>query len=244
MMFLRSLLFTIGSLLALLVVFFVGMFLFLLPFKIRYAWFTRWAWFNLHWLRITCGIHYVVEGRENIPDQPCIIFSKHQSTFETLALQIILPPQAWVLKRELLWVPFFGWGLALCRPIAIDRGAGRKAVKQIVKQGTARLKQGQWVLIFPEGTRVAPGEKKRYGIGGAILAHQSGYPVLPVAHNAGELWRKKQFVKKPGTIRIVIGPLIRSDDKDAQTINTDAEAWIESTVERISNSKNQPVGAL
>lgn len=227
MMFLRSLAFTIGSLITLVIVAFIGMFLFPLPFKIRYAWISRWAWFNLHWLRITCGINYVIEGKENIPDQPCIVFSKHQSTFETLVLQIILPPQSWVLKRELLWVPVFGWGLAVIRPIAIDRGAGRKAVKQIVKQGVDRLKKGQWVLIFPEGTRVAPGERKKYGIGGAILAHKSGYPVLPVAHNAGEFWRKKQFVKTPGTIRVVFGPMIESKGKDAQTINSDAEAWIE-----------------
>ncbi|MCF6218209.1 MAG: 1-acyl-sn-glycerol-3-phosphate acyltransferase [Gammaproteobacteria bacterium] len=235
-MFLRSLMFTLGSLLALVVISLVGLLLFPLPFKIRYAWITRWAWFNLHWLRITCGINYVIEGWENVPEKPCIVFSKHQSTFETYALQVILPPQAWVLKRELLWVPIFGWGLALCRPIAIDRGAGRKAVKQIIEQGTERLQQGQWVLIFPEGTRVAPGEKKKYGMGGAILANKSGYPVLPVAHNAGEFWRKKQFVKTPGTVRLVFGPLIDSKGKEAQEINEEAKAWMEAKATEILNS--------
>ncbi len=234
MMFFRSLAFTIGSVIALVIVAFIGMLLFPLPFKTRYAWITRWAWFNLHWLRITCGIDYVIEGKENIPNEPCIVFSKHQSTFETLLLQVILPPQAWVLKRELLWVPVFGWGLAVCRPIAIDRGAGRKAVKQIIDQGVQRLKAGQWVLVFPEGTRVPPGESKKYGIGGAVLAEKSGYPVLPVAHNAGEFWRKKQFVKSPGTIRVVFGPLIQAQGKDAQAINAEAQAWMEAKSAEIS----------
>lgn len=234
MMFFRSLAFTVGSLIALVIVAFIGMLLVVLPFKLRYYWVTRWAWFNIHWLRITCGINYVIEGQENIPQQTCIVFSKHQSTFETLLLQLVLPPQAWVLKRELLWVPIFGWGLAICRPIAIDRGAGRKAVKQIIEKGTQRLKAGQWVLIFPEGTRVPPGEKKRYGIGGSVLAEHSGYPVLPVTHNAGEYWRKKQFVKKPGTIRVVFGPLIETKGKEAQAINAEAEEWMESKYQEIT----------
>lgn len=234
MRFLGALAFSVGSIIALIIILVIGMFTIALPFKWRYAWLTRWAWFNLHWLRITCGINYVIEGWENVPDSPCIIYSKHQSTFETYALQVILPPQAWVLKRELLWVPIFGWGLAICRPIAIDRGAGRKAVKQIITQGIQRLNSGQWVLVFPEGTRIAPGEKKKYGIGGAILAEKSGYPVLPVAHNAGEFWRKKQFIKTPGTIRIVFGPMIDSTGKSAQQINAEAAEWMETKTAEIS----------
>ncbi len=234
MRFLGALAFSVGSIIALIIILVIGMFTIALPFKWRYAWLTRWAWFNLHWLRITCGINYVIEGWENVPDSPCIIYSKHQSTFETYALQVILPPQAWVLKRELLWVPVFGWGLAICRPIAIDRGAGRKAVKQIITQGIQRLNSGQWVLVFPEGTRIAPGEKKKYGIGGAILAEKSGYPVLPVAHNAGEFWRKKQFIKTPGTIRIVFGPMIDSTGKSAQQINAEAAEWMETKTAEIS----------
>jgi 1-acyl-sn-glycerol-3-phosphate acyltransferase len=233
MMFLRSLLFTAGSIIALCVVCLVGMLLAPFPFKVRYAWITRWAWFNIHWLKLTCGINYVIEGQENIPKDACIVFSKHQSTWETLVFQIILPPQVWVLKRELLWVPIFGWGLALCRPIAIDRGAGRKAVKQIIEQGTERLKSGLWVIVYPEGTRITPGEKKKYGVGGAVLASHSEFPVLPVAHNAGQFWRKKQFIKKSGTIRLVFGPLIETKGKSASDINAEAEAWMEKTADEI-----------
>lgn len=189
---------------------------------------------NLFALKIICGIHYKVTGRENIPDHASIIFSKHQSTWETLALQIIFPAMSFVIKRELLWMPFFGWGLATTRPVAIDRNAGRAAIKQMVKKGTARLKRGAWVTIFPEGTRVAAGSKGRYRIGGAILAAESGYPVVPVAHNAGEFWPRGQFLKKPGTIQIVIGPQIPSNNRKPDEILADAESWIESTMEKIN----------
>jgi 1-acyl-sn-glycerol-3-phosphate acyltransferase len=157
----------------------------------------------------------------------------HQSMFETLALQKLFYPQTWVLKRELLWVPLFGWGLAMLAPIAIDRKAGRKAVRQVIDQGKARLDAGLWVVIFPEGTRVAPGAKGRYGMGGALLAEHSGYPVVPVAHNAGWYWPRRGFLKYPGTIRMVVGTPITSAGKTAAEINAEAEAWIEATVASI-----------
>lgn len=234
MLFLRSLLYTVGSVLALPVVVLLGLLSAPLSFHTRFAVISGWAKFCLWWLGVTCHIRYVVEGAEHIPEQNVIVFSKHQSTWETLIFQKLLPPQVWVLKRELLWVPVFGWGLALLKPIAIDRGAGRRAVDQIVKQGTQRLQDGEWVIIFPEGTRVAPSERKRYGVGGAVLAEKSGYPVLPVAHNAGVYWGRREFIKRPGTIRIVFGPLIDSQGKTAQQINAEAEAWIEAKVDEIS----------
>lgn len=160
--------------------------------------------------------------------------AKHQSTWETIFLHQYLPPVAWVIKRELLWLPFFGWGLALLRPIAINRRAGASAVKQVIRQGVEHLRQGQWVLIFPEGTRVAPGIRKRYGMGGAVLAEHSGHPILPVALNAGEFWPRGCFLKRPGTVQVAFGPLINSEGRSAQELNQQVEHWIETTMQEIS----------
>jgi 1-acyl-sn-glycerol-3-phosphate acyltransferase len=211
--------------------------LLMFPFSLRkrQKFVTWWVGFILRWLETTCQLHYVVEGLENIPrDGPAIVFSKHQSTWETLALQRIFPSQIWVAKRELLWIPFFGWGLALMKPIAIKRGTGRAAVMQLIRQGTERLREGLWVIIFPEGTRVPPGQKGRYRIGGAVLAEHSGYPILPVAHNAGEFWPRHSFIKRPGTIQVRIGRQIIPGDRSAQEIMKDAETWIETTMALIS----------
>jgi len=147
-----------------------------------------------------------------------------------MALQLYFIPEVWILKRELLWVPFFGWTLATMKSIAIDRSSGKKALKQIVDQGTKRLNEGNWVVIFPEGTRTLPGAKPNYKMGGAILASRSGFDVLPVAHNAGEFWPKGQYVKKAGTIKMVIGPAINSRELKAKQISQQAEQWIEGTV--------------
>ena len=167
------------------------------PFKpvTRYRIISQWAKFNIFLVRVICGIKFRVVGAENITDTPSIILAKHQSAWETMVFQKIFPPQVWVLKRELLRIPFFGWGLAMTSPIAIDRAAGKEALKQIVAQGKDRLAQGFWVVVFPEGTRVKPGTKGKYGIGGAWLATHTGAPVLPVAHNAGEFWGKNAFLK-------------------------------------------------
>jgi 1-acyl-sn-glycerol-3-phosphate acyltransferase len=205
------------------------------PFVKRYAFITQWARFNLWWLRLTCRLTYRVQGRNNIPAGNAIVFCKHQSAWETLALQSIFPPQIWLLKRELLWIPFFGWGLAMLEPIAIDRSAGRKAIEQLVRQGKERLAAGRWVIIFPEGTRMAPGQTGRYGIGGAVLAAASGYPVVPVAHNAGEFWPRRGFIKRPGTITVSIGPVVETRGKDAEMIREEARAWIEHESREISS---------
>lgn len=208
------------------------------PFHIRYATATQWARLNLWWLKLTCGLDYQVEGRENIPEHAAIIFSKHQSTWETLALQKIFPPQVWVMKRELLRVPFFGWALAMLEPIAIDRSAGRRAVFQLAEQGTERLQKGRWIVVFPEGTRTTPGVRGNYKVGGAVLAEKSRGLVVPVAHNAGEYWPKHSFIKHPGTIQVVIGPPIDTYGKKATQILKEAEGWIEDTMDRITTLKN------
>lgn len=205
------------------------------PFIWRYRFFTQWNRLNLWWLEVTCGIRYKVVGRENIPATNAIVLCKHQSAWETLALPLCLPPLAFVIKRELLWIPLFGWGLALLDPIAIDRLTPRKAIQQLLTQGRERLEAGRWVVVFPEGTRVAAGSKGTYALGGALLAERTGYPVVPVAHNAGECWPRRQFLKRPGTIQLTFGPVIESRGKSAAEINALAESWIEKTVSEMSH---------
>jgi len=199
----------------------------------RYRIISNWARINIAVVRILCGIRYRVIGSEHIPREPCIILSKHQSAWETLAYQVIFPPQVWVLKRELLWVPFFGWGLAMLSPIAIDRRAGTRALKQTLDQGRERLKQGFSIVMFPEGTRIAPGQRSKYHPGGAWLAVQTGAPVLPVAHNAGEFWRRNAFLKHPGLITVSIGAPISPQNVSTGQLNRQVEHWIESEMQRI-----------
>ena len=203
------------------------------PYKYRSKLISSWSNITLKVLGFICGLKFEITGRENIPDKPCIIFCKHQSTWETMALQLLFTPQVWVLKQELLWIPFFGWTLASMKSIAIDRKSGKKALRQIVEQGTQRLEEGNWVVIFPEGTRKRPGDKPDYKIGGAMLASKSGFDVLPIAHNAGEFWPKGQFVKRAGTIKMVIGPLIKSSELTTKQISQQSEQWIESTQNKI-----------
>jgi 1-acyl-sn-glycerol-3-phosphate acyltransferase len=199
----------------------------------RYPVITIWARTMLWWLRLTCGIHYRVIGANNIPQQPCVVLCKHQSAWETLALQKILPPQVWVMKRELLFVPFFGWGLAMSSPIAINRTAGRDALIQLVEQGQDRLNKGFFVVVFPEGTRIAPGKRSKYHIGGAWLATHTDALALPIAHNAGEFWGKNSFLKHPGTITVSIGKPIATAGLKADELNRQAEQWIESELPRL-----------
>jgi 1-acyl-sn-glycerol-3-phosphate acyltransferase len=198
-----------------------------LPPMLRYRVISGWSRVVLFLARTLVGIHWKVEGHEYLPDCPAVILSKHQSAWETLAFQQIFPPQVHVLKRELLWIPFFGWGLALMSPIAIDRRRGVAALRSIARRGQKRLEQGFWVVVFPEGTRVAPGESRDYQPGGAWLAAASGAPVVPVAHNAGLFWPRNAFIKRSGTVTIRIGPSIDSAQRDPLTINAMAKEWIE-----------------
>lgn len=204
-----------------------------LPALTRYRIIHLWARFILRWLKWTCGIDYQVWGREHLPAPPYVILAKHQSAWETIAFQEIFPPQVWVLKRELLWIPFFGWGLRLTDPIAIDRRAGRRALDQLVAQGIERLKSGRCVVVFPEGTRMPFGRRGKYSPGGALLAVRSGYPAVPVAHDAGRYWPRRGFLKRPGTIQVRIGPPIDPRGRSAKEVNRLAEAWIEETMQAL-----------
>ncbi|MEW6313022.1 MAG: lysophospholipid acyltransferase family protein [Pseudomonadota bacterium] len=214
----------------------IALLTFPLPAMARYRVISFWSRIVVFLARVVCGIRYRVVGAEHIPRTPCIVLAKHQSAWETLAFQTIFPPQVWVLKRELLRIPFFGWGLAMMSPIAINRSAGREALRQLLEQGRDRLAQGFWVVIFPEGTRKAPGERGKYQIGGAWLAAHAGATVLPVAHNAGELWKRHAFIKYPGTITVSIGAPIDGAGMKAEEVNARAENWIEEEMRRITHS--------
>lgn len=197
----------------------------------------RWGRANLWLQRVICGLHYEIEGAEHLPRGPAIVMSKHQSAWETIALRDILPAkQSWVLKRELLWIPVFGWALMAAKNIAIDRRAGRKAAKQIIAQGRQRLAAGYCVIVFPEGTRTAPGTRRKYGIGGGLLAEQAQVPVVPIAHNAGVFWPRRQLRKYPGTIQVVIGPAIDPAGQSAAQITRAVEDWIERQQTRLPQS--------
>ena len=218
----------------------IGTLLFPFSFNIRYRFINFYSVLNLWVLKYLCKIDYRVEGKENIPDEACIIFSKHQSALETMMVQRIFPPLTFVVKRELLNLPFFGWGLRSIDPIAINRKAGRKAISQIVEQGIERLKRGIWIVIFPEGTRSKPGTRLPYKKGGAILASKSEHKVIPVAHTAGEYWPKGFFSRQTGTIVLSIGPAIETKGRKTEDIMKEAECWIETKMKELSTIDTYP----
>jgi 1-acyl-sn-glycerol-3-phosphate acyltransferase len=233
-LYLRSAIFLIGQILVTLV---LGPLMVLarpFPFELRYGLANRWVRFNLWVLKNICGLKYEVRGMENIPERNGVILCKHQSAWETIALQVIFPPLVFILKRELLRIPIWGWAMASQDPIAINRQAKSAAMKQVLRDGEARLKRGRWVVIFPEGTRMAPGQKGRYGSSGGVLAKRIGCPVVPVAHNAGEYWTKNGFFKHPGVIQVRIGPPLDSNPLTAHQIVQQAEQWIEGQMAEIS----------
>ena len=232
---LRSILFWIAFIINICVFGLLILVLFFTPSSFRLKIARLWSYTNNFLLRIFCGIKFRVEGRENLDVETAIILSKHQSTWETLALHSFTPLVRWVFKRELMRIPIFGWALALTDPIAINRGAGRVAIKQLISEGTKKLNDGKWLVLFPEGTRTAPGKTHKYKIGGALLAEKSGYPVIPIAHNAGEFWPRHSFIKWPGTITVVIGPAIQTKGRSADEINADVFNWIEDTMKEISD---------
>lgn len=235
LLFLRSLLFFVGMIsVTVLDAFIVFLTAWFISCKTLYVIMRAWGVFVLWWAKVTCNLNYVVVGKENIPDKNAIILSNHQSMWETIAFIVLLPnPQSWVLKKELLKIPFYGWGLRLLDPIAIDRSARAKARQQIITEGTRHLQDGKWMLIYPQGTRVAPHTPVKLSRGGASLAAASGYSVLPVVHNAGLFWPRRGFIKKPGTIQVIIGPPINSIGLSADAINQQVQEWMQKTLDRI-----------
>ena len=232
-LFLRACLFVLFQLVITPVFAVIALLTFPLARLTRYAIITTWTRWMMGAATLFCGIRYRVIGAENIPREPCVILCKHQSAWETMALQLIFPPQVWVMKRELLWIPFFGWGLAMLSPIAINRGSGVQALRQMVEQGRERLHAGFYIVIFPEGTRIAPGQRAAYHPGGAWLTVKTGALVLPVAHNAGECWRKNAFIKQPGLITVSIGRPISPAGLSAAQLNQRIEDWIEAEMPKL-----------
>ena len=204
------------------------------PYRVRFAFAQLWGKSMLWVGRWLCGLRYEFEGLENIPKQASVVLMKHSTVFEIYAQLVVFPPHAWVLKRELMLIPLFGWGLAAMRPIAINRSAGHTAVTQVLEQGKKRLNDGIWVNIFPEGTRMPPGKTRKYGISGAALARDAGVMIVPVAHNAGDLWARRGIKKKPGLIRFVVGPPIDASKQPPKETNLLAQSWIETKMAEIS----------
>ncbi|MFT7300015.1 MAG: 1-acyl-sn-glycerol-3-phosphate acyltransferase [Porticoccus sp.] len=208
----------------------------LMPYRMRQNVTTCANAIIIKWLNVSCGITLQIDGLNNIPDTPCVVLSKHQSGWETFYLQRLLRPVSTILKKELFWIPFFGWGLYFMHPIAINRGNPREAMKKILAQGKQRLAQGNNVLIYPEGTRTPIGQTGNYGRSGAALAIAAGAPILPVAQNAGYCWPAHTFIKRPGRIHVVIGEPIKTIGADSRQLTEEVKDWIESTQKTLSHT--------
>ena len=192
-----------------------------------------WSHSTLWLMRTICGLDFRLVGVENIPAEPCVVFMKHSSVYETLVQQILFPSQCWVLKRELMWLPFFGWAVATLKPIAIDRRGGSKAVKQVIKQGIKRLTAGITIIIFPEGTRMPIGETRRYGISGTLLAQEAQVKILPIAHDAGLFWPKQSYGIEPGVATFVIGKPIDPSERKPREVNEEIQIWIQNEMHKL-----------
>ena len=210
--------------------------LFWAPYQWRFNIGKAWCILQLQVLKHVLGMDYEIVGRENIPDHACVVYWKHTSSWETFLTFAMWPRQCWVLKHELTFIPIFGWALKLVDPIAINRKGGRSAVKQVVEQGRRKIEQECWVNIFPEGTRVPPHTTKRYGKSGAILSQETGTPILPIAHNAGDLWPRHSILKKRGKITVSIGPIVEPEGQTIEEISDTAHTWIESKMHEISSA--------
>ncbi len=225
MLLLRSLLYFVGSIISLILISFSGLLLIFASYPTRQKYLSQWAIFCMWWLKITLNIKTNVVGRENIINSSCIIISNHQSTWETLAFQTIFPAHTWVLKRELLWLPVFGWSLALLKPIIINRGEKLNAIKKVIKQGANRLEKGISIVIYPEGTRQPYKKLGVYQNGGSAIAKKTGYSIVPVYHNAGKIWPKGSFIKKPGVITVVIGKAISQSNLKPSEVTENIRQW-------------------
>jgi len=234
-LFLRSALFMVLMVIATIIWSGVCMLAAPLPYNKRYFVTSRWNVFIVWCAKWICGINYQFKGYENFPDAPAIILSKHQSAWETIFLLANLPrPLVFVFKKEILYIPFFGWGIALLRMIPIDRKQGKNAFKSVVAHGKRRLKDGQWIIMFPEGTRIPVGQQGKYKSGGTRLAVETGAVVVPIALNSGECWPKNSFIKKPGTVTVSVGKPISSEGKTPDELMEQVEQWIESEMRVIS----------
>lgn len=232
---LRSLLFLVFAAITVVPFAFASILMLPLPLHWRYRVVIGWPSLSVRAARFICGVRWRVEGMENLPDGPCILLSKHQSAWETMFFPSMMPRElCYVYKRELHWVPFFGWGLASLRMIHIDRSKGHDAFESVVSQGSQRIAEGRWIIMFPEGTRIAVGKCGRYRYGGSLLAVRLGVPVVPIAHNAGERWPRNSFIKKPGLITVSIGAPIASTGKTGESLMREVETWIENEMHRIS----------
>jgi 1-acyl-sn-glycerol-3-phosphate acyltransferase len=234
MQFIRSLIFTAYMMVSALLFAFIMSVCFWLPYHAQFGIARTWARILFWVLDKVCGLNFVVEGRERIPPGSHIVMSNHTSAWETIAPFLIFPPQVWVLKRELMWIPFIGWGLRLLRSISINRGAGHRAANQVVDQGKARLADGLWIIIFPEGTRVVSGDKRKYGLSGAMLAVAAQKFIVPMSHNAGEFWVRRGILKKRGTVRVVIGEPIDAAGKEPRQLNEQVRESIDAGLARIA----------
>lgn len=234
-LFLRSLLFTIVMMVATVVWSLVCILAAPLPYSGRYWVTSRWNVFITWCAKAICGIRYEIKGWENLPDAPAVLLSKHQSAWETIFLLQAMPrPLVYVFKKEILYIPFFGWGMALLRMIPIDRSQGKNAFAQVVRNGRKRLAQGLWIIMFPEGTRIPVGQKGKYKSGGARLAVETQTLVVPIAHNSGECWPKGSFVKRPGLVTVSIGKPISPENHTPDSLMQEVENWIESEMRAIS----------
>lgn len=239
-LYLRSALFFAAMSTSAIVVGLMTLLVYPLGFETRYRVASLWVRFVLWSLKKICRLGFEVHGLENVPATNAIVISKHQSTWETIGLQTIFRPVCFLLKKELLRLPVWGWAMASLEPIAIDRSAKAAAMKQVLREGEQRLRQGRWLILFPEGTRVAPGQKGRYGASGGMLSQRSRYPVVPVAHNAGEFWARHGFLKYPGTISVRVGPPIEPGSLTASEITRLAENWIETQMAEITSVADSP----
>jgi len=206
-----------------------------LPYSQRYWVTSRWNKFVIWLAKVVCGIDYRIKGWENLPDTPAVLLCKHQSAWETIFMIAAMPrPLVYVFKREILWIPFFGWGMALLRMIPINRSQGKNAFQQVVRRGRERLADGQWIIMFPEGTRIPVGKKGKYKSGGSRLAIETNTAVVPIALNSGECWPKNSFLKVPGVVTVSVGKPISPENHTPETLMQEVENWIESEMRVIS----------
>jgi 1-acyl-sn-glycerol-3-phosphate acyltransferase len=207
--------------------------------KYSYAVARNWTRIVSLLAKFVCGLSWHVEGFENFPDKPCVFFVKHSSAFETYMQLLLLPRSCWVLKKELLYVPFFGWTLIPLKAIAIDRSKGSKAVTQVIEKGKQRLAEGIFVCIFPEGTRMAAGTTRRYGQSGTLLAQAADAVIVPIAHNAGYHWPRRGMRIIPGEVTFVVGKPVDPAGRDPREVNQEIQNWVEKTVADIV-AKDRP----